>query len=150
MIRVKNAKNYLQRRYSVSYTAELCGFSNRGHFIKVFSSCNGTTPLKYQQSCGLKHINDFHRKDLDRQDEEIVIGRGTRIIFHYYLAPEFVEILEACQGFEGMKYIELQGTDFYITAACNFTAKLTDKKAKTPHTPCTEIFLVAPTISNRS
>lgn len=58
MIRVKNAKNYLQQGYSVTYTAELCGFANSGHFIKVFSSYNGTTPLKYQQSCGLKHMND--------------------------------------------------------------------------------------------
>lgn len=50
LIRIKHAKEYLRNGYSVTATAELCGFSNSGHLIKVFSDLNNTTPLKYQKS----------------------------------------------------------------------------------------------------
>ena len=49
LARIKQAKKYLQQGYSVTHTAELCGFSNSGHFIKVFSELNGITPLKFRQ-----------------------------------------------------------------------------------------------------
>ena len=48
--RIKLAKEYLKKGYSVTDTAELCGFSNSGHFISVFAEMNGITPLKYRQN----------------------------------------------------------------------------------------------------
>ena len=48
--RMKLAKKYLQQGYSVTHTAELCGFSNSGHFIKVFSDLNGITPLNFRRN----------------------------------------------------------------------------------------------------
>lgn len=50
MTRIKHAKEYLKKGYSVTQTAELSGFSNSGYFIKVFSELNGITPLKFRQT----------------------------------------------------------------------------------------------------
>lgn len=49
LIRIKYAKEFIKKGYSVVSTAELCGFSNSGHFIKMFSAYNNITPLKYQK-----------------------------------------------------------------------------------------------------
>ena len=49
LARIKKAKEYLAKGYSVTHTADMCGFANSGHFIKVFSGMNGITPLKYKQ-----------------------------------------------------------------------------------------------------
>ena len=45
--RVKAAQRLLMKGYSVSSTAEKCGFSSSSYFIKVFSQTMGITPLKY-------------------------------------------------------------------------------------------------------
>jgi AraC-like DNA-binding protein len=46
--RIKAAQKLLTKGYSVTATAEKCGFSSTSYFIKVFSEMMGTTPLKYQ------------------------------------------------------------------------------------------------------
>ena len=56
LIRIKNAKEYIRKGYSVTATAELCGFSNSGHFIKMFTGYNNITPLKYQKAYNMNLI----------------------------------------------------------------------------------------------
>lgn len=48
MTRIEYAKEYLIKGYSVSATAEKCGFSSSSYFIKIFSKVTNTTPLKFQ------------------------------------------------------------------------------------------------------
>lgn len=48
MMRIDKAKEMLLSGFSVSYTAEKCGFSSASYFIKVFSGITKTTPLAFQ------------------------------------------------------------------------------------------------------
>lgn len=48
LTRIEFAKDYLLNGYSVSATAEKCGFSSSSYFIKVFSKLTNITPLKFQ------------------------------------------------------------------------------------------------------
>lgn len=48
MARIQKAKSLLIGGYTVSSVAQECGFSSSSYFIKVFSSIEGVTPLKYQ------------------------------------------------------------------------------------------------------
>lgn len=57
LIRIKHAKEFIKQGYSVTATAELCGFSNSGHFIKMFSAYNNITPLKYQKAYNMELID---------------------------------------------------------------------------------------------
>ncbi len=50
LARIKKAKEYLTKGMSISYTAEKCGFSSSGYFIKTFQKYNKITPLKYQHN----------------------------------------------------------------------------------------------------
>lgn len=48
LTRIEFAKDYLLNGYSVSATAEKCGFSSSSYFIKIFSKLTNITPLKFQ------------------------------------------------------------------------------------------------------
>lgn len=48
--RISRAKILLERGYSVSETAELCGFQDYSNFLKTFSKTVGITPKKYARS----------------------------------------------------------------------------------------------------
>ena len=49
LTRIKNAKLFLETGFSVSETAEKCGFTSSGYFINTFVSHNRITPFKYRQ-----------------------------------------------------------------------------------------------------
>ena len=48
-VRISYAVQYLKQGYSVQETADLCGFSDAGYFIKVFEQICGTTPANYRK-----------------------------------------------------------------------------------------------------
>jgi len=58
MEKLKNSKLFLTRGYSVSATAEKCGFSSSSYFINVFQKYNKLTPLQYQRQVSASFIGE--------------------------------------------------------------------------------------------
>ena len=49
MFRLAKAKRYLKHNYSITDTAQLCGFSDRANFSKVFSREIGCSPTEWKK-----------------------------------------------------------------------------------------------------
>ena len=58
MEKLKNSKLFLKLGYSVSATAEKCGFSSSSYFINVFQKYNKLTPLQYQRQVSASFIGE--------------------------------------------------------------------------------------------
>ena len=74
----------------------------------------GVTAIRNGSRMSVGNWNYHCPDDMHKRDEELVIGQGMQVILHYYSAPEIAEIMKECEGFEGMRCIEIQGVPFNI------------------------------------